>query len=254
MTPETFQSLNRYFDKVYVLSLPHAKARQDNIVKVLEGLEWSYFWGADKKDYSFPEVIEQRIYDDQAHKNTKRTSRSMNLGEVACALSHRNIYQHMLDEGHRRVLILEDDVLPQYDHLQRFDEVISQVPEDWELLMLGYYGHKQASLRYRIQQQIYLGFHHLRIANWHKVSRNWIDNICMQEHSPDIYRIGKVLGTHAYAVSDSAARKFVSYQTPVQLQADRIFDYYDAERSLKAFALRDAVFTLSELASDSYIQ
>ena len=39
MTPETFQSLNRYFDKVYVLSLPRAKARQDNIVEVLEGLE-----------------------------------------------------------------------------------------------------------------------------------------------------------------------------------------------------------------------
>ena len=76
----------------------------------------------------------------------------------------------------------------------------------------------------------------------------------MQEHSSDIYRIGKVLGTHAYAVSDSAARKFLSYQTPVQLQADRIFNYYAAERPLKAFALRDTVFTLSELAADSYIQ
>ena len=38
MTPETFRPLNRYFDKVYVLSLPHATARQDNIAKVLEGL------------------------------------------------------------------------------------------------------------------------------------------------------------------------------------------------------------------------
>ena len=43
---------------------------------------------------------------------------------------------------------------------------------------------------------------------------------------------------HAYAVSDSAAKKFVSYQTPVHLQADRIFNYYAAERPLKAFALR----------------
>ncbi len=92
------------------------------------------------------------------------------------------------------------------------------------------------------------------MANWHKVNRNWIDNICMQEHSPDVYRMGKVLGTHAYAVSDSAAKKLVLYQTPVHLQADRIFNYYASERSLKAFALRDTVFTLSELASDSYIQ
>ena len=141
----------------------------------------------------------------------------MNLGEIACALSHRNIYQNMLDEGHRRILILEDDVLPQPEQLQQFDQVIAQLPEDWELLMLGYYGHKLPSPRYRIQQQIYRAFHYLHIANWHKVSRRWIDNICMGAYSPDLYRMGKVLGTHAYAVSASAAEKFVAYQSPCLL-------------------------------------
>lgn len=178
----------------------------------------------------------------------------MNLGEIACALSHRNIYQNMLDEGHRRILILEDDVLPQPERIQHFDSVIAQLPEDWELLMLGYYGHKLSTPRYRLQQQIYLAFHYLHVANWHKVSRRWIDNICMQAYSPSLYRIGKVLGTHAYAISASAAEKFVAYQSPVQLQADRIFNYYAAQHSLNAFAFKDTVFTLSELASDSYIQ
>ena len=178
----------------------------------------------------------------------------MNLGEVACALSHRNIYQNMLDEGHRRALILEDDVLPQPEQLQHFEAVMSQLPDDWELLMLGYYGHKPPTPRYRLQQRLYLAFHYFRIANWHKVSRSWIDNICMSPYSPDIYHMGKVLGTHAYAVSASAAEKFVSYQTPVHLQADRIFNYYAAGKPLNAFALKKTFFTLSELASESYIQ
>ena len=254
MKPDLFQPLNRYFDKVYVLTLPHATARQDNVVRVLDGLDWSYFWGTDKKDFSTTQVLAEGIYDDVAHKSTKRTSRSMNLGEIACALSHRNIYQNMLDEGHRRILILEDDVLPQPERIQHFDSVIAQLPEDWELLMLGYYGHKLSTPRYRLQQQIYLAFHYLHIANWHKVSRRWIDNICMQAYSPSLYRIGKVLGTHAYAISAAAAEKFVAYQSPVQLQADRIFNYYAAQHSLNAFALKDTIFTLSELASDSYIQ
>jgi glycosyl transferase family 25 len=254
MTSEIFQPLNQYFDKIYVLSLPHTTARHANVNKVLDGLSWSYFWGADKKDYSSAQVVEQRIYDDVAHKRTKRTSRSMNLGEVACALSHRNIYQNMLDEGHQRILVLEDDVLPQLEQLQHFDKVIAQLPEDWELLMLGYYGHKLPTLGYRLQQKLYLAFHYLKIANWHKVRRSWIDNICMQPHSPDIYHTGKVLGAHAYAVTASAAEKFLAYQTPVHLQADRIFNYYAAENPLSAFALKNTVFTLSELASDSYIQ
>ena len=254
MTPDIFQPLNRYFDKIYVLSLPHTTARHANVAKVLDGLSWCYFWGTDKKDYSSTQVREQQIYDDVAHRHTKRTSRSMNLGEVACALSHRNIYQNMLDEGHQRILILEDDVLPQPDQLQYFDRFIRQLPEDWELLMLGYYGHKLPTLRYRLQQQIYLGFHYLRIANWHKVNRSWIDNICMRPYSPDVYQMGKVLGAHAYAVSAPAAEKFVAYQTPVHLQADRIFNYYAAGNPLNAFAFKNTVFTLSELASESYIQ
>ena len=66
----------------------------------------------------------------------------MNLGEVACALSHRRIYEDVLTQNYERVLILEDDVIPQPGSLQPFGDIVKQLPEDWELLMLGYYGHK----------------------------------------------------------------------------------------------------------------
>ena len=254
MSDQLFKSLNAYFDKVYVLSLPHATARHDNIALVLEGLNWSFFWGTDKKDFSDAQIREEGIYDDVAHRKTKRTSRSMNLGEVACALSHRRIYEDVLTQGYERVLILEDDVIPKAGSLRPFGDIVKQLPEDWELLMLGYYGHKLPTPRYRLQQRLYVAFHHLHVANWHKVRLEWIENICMSPYSNDLFHMGKVLGTHAYALSASAAEKFIDYQTPIHLQADRIFNYYAAQKSLSAYAVKQTVFTLSELAKDSYIQ
>lgn len=246
--------INGYFDKIFVLSLPHAKDRQQNIEKVLDGLNWEFFWGTDKKQFTQESVQQDGVYDDKAHKNTKRTTRSMNLGEVACSISHRRMYQQMLDNNYQRILILEDDVLPVKKELENFPEIVSELPADWELLMLGYYGHKLPTPQYRMQQQVYRMFHHLKLFNWHKVNKNWIDNICMQTHSENLWKIGKVLGTHGYAVTQSAAKKFIDYQTPVKLQADRIFNYYMAEYGLNGYALKNPMLTLSELANTSYIQ
>lgn len=249
-----FNNLNQYFDHIYVLTLDDAADRQENITKVLNGLNWSFFKATDKNNLDESKFDSENIYDDVKHKNTKRTTRSMKVGEVACALSHVRMYQHMLDNNFNHVLILEDDVLPEYDSLAEFDNVIRQLPKDWEVLMMGYYGEKLPNFKYMIQQKVYSVFHHLHLFNWHKVSKKWIDEICLSEYSNDLYNIGKVLGTHAYAVNQSAAKKFIAYQTPVILQADRIFNYYKADNQLKAFALKKTMFTLSELSEISSIQ
>lgn len=253
-TADTFAPLNAFFDHIYVLTLDRATERQENIKKELEGLNWSFFQATDKLNLSMDALIAEGIYDDVLHRNTKRTHRSMNLGEVACSLSHVRMYQHMLDNNFKRVLILEDDVLPQHENLKGFDNLVAQLPEDWELLMLGYYGHKLPTSFYRLQQQLYFAFHKLHLFNWHQVSEQWIKNICMKDFSPDLFQIGKVLGTHAYAITDTVARKFIDFQNPVHLQADRIFNYYMADKPLKAFAPKDTLFTLSELAKVSSIQ
>ncbi|GAB5382390.1 MAG: hypothetical protein Alis3KO_38490 [Aliiglaciecola sp.] len=252
--PAVFDSLNQFFDHVYVLTLDDATDRQENIKQVLEGLNWTFFKATDKRNLN-PETFKQDgVYSDAVHKRTKRTSRSMKTGEVACSLSHVRMYQDMLDNNYQHVLILEDDVLPEPQSLIRFNEVMQQLPKDWEVLMLGYYGEKPPTLKYKIQQSIYRLFHRLHLFNWHKVPMKWIDEICLDEYSEDLFSIGKVLGTHAYAINQSAAEKFIKYQTPVILQADRIFNYYKAENELNAFALKKTMFTLSELSKESSIQ
>lgn len=251
---ELFSPLNEYFDHIYVLTLEHTKDRQENVAKVLDGLNWSFFWGTDKKKLDMETVKRDGVYDEAKHRETKRTHRAMSLGEVACSLSHRRIHEDMLEKGYQRVLIMEDDVLPQPENLRRFNEVVAQLPDNWELLMLGYYGHKPPTLRYRLQQKTYLALHHLNLFNWGNVSKKYIEELVFKPYSADLYEIGKVLGAHAYAISASAARKFVDYQTPVILQADRIYNYYKAEYGLNGFAVKDTMFTLSELSNDSYIQ
>lgn len=249
-----FSSLNDYFDNIYVLTLQGATERQKNVEKVLSGLDWQFFWGTDKNNLNMPELLEQGIYDDQLHCSTKRTHRSMNIGEIACSLSHKRIYQDMLEKGYQRALIMEDDVLPEFDRLHEFSRIIDQLPDDWEVLMLGYYGEKRPALASNIQRVVYLLCHTLKLFNWHKVSKNWINKMCLSDYSEDLYSIGKVLGTHSYAVNASAAEKFTKYQTPVCMQADRVFTYYGADNALNGFAPKRTLFTLSELSKVSSIQ
>lgn len=253
-TQALFDPWNDYFDHVLVLTLKRAKDRQAHIEKCLRGLNWHFFHGIDKNHLDYAKLLADGIYDDALHRQTKRTSRSMTLGEIACALSHLNLYRDMLDKGYQKVVILEDDVLPQPENLAKFPGVLAELPENWEVLMLGYYAHKPPIFKYRMQQKIYMLYHHLRLFNWHKVRKSWIEQICMSPVSDHIDRFGKVLGAHAYALTAEAARKFIDYQTPVKLQADRIFNYYQAEFGLEGYAVRPTMFTLSELSQQSFIK
>jgi len=247
-------ALNPYFDQIYILTLPHAQDRQESVKMLMDGLNWRFFYGVDKEGLSMERVIKQGIYDDGAHRRTKRTHRSMTLPEVACALSHRAIYQDAVDNQYEKILIFEDDVLPCYDKLEYFPDMIGQLPKDWDLIMFGYYGEKRSSLKSWLQQQIYKVFRQLHLFNWHIVNKRWLEKLCMVNYSTDFFSIGKVLGTHAYAVNVQTAKNFIEYQTPIKLQADRVFNYYLSEYDLKAFAPKQPLFTLSALSKISQIQ
>lgn len=72
----------------------------------------------------------------------------MTPGAVGCALSHRAIWEHMLEGsllGGRTVLkwalVLEDDVMWIADDFQeRLSDVLSQLPADWHICYLGWHG------------------------------------------------------------------------------------------------------------------
>ena len=55
---EYFQLLNRYYDKIYVLSIESADARREIFTKRFKGLDLTFFYGADKNKFSYEEVKE----------------------------------------------------------------------------------------------------------------------------------------------------------------------------------------------------
>ncbi len=245
--------LNQFFDHIYVLTLERAHHRRRHIESECAGLSYSFFYGVDKLQLDRETLIKKGAYDDERHRRGKRTHRGMNLGEIACAMSHRNIWQDAIDHGYQSILILEDDIHLERSRLASFAKAMSELPHDWELLMLGYYSEKYPSFKSRLQRATYQLYNRLHLFNWDKVSRAFIDNLLMQGYTENLYRIGKLVGGHAYALRLETCRKFVAYQTPVFLQADRIYNYYLSEHGLNAFALKDKLFTLADTANDSMI-
>lgn len=247
------QILQDAFDQIYVLTLDRAADRHRHMQCVLQGIDYRFFKGIDKLTLDYDELIAEGVYDDAAHRSRKRTHRSMSLGEIACALSHRAIQQDAVDAGHDRILILEDDVQLHPQHLDAFRAAMAELPADWELLMLGYYGEKYPGTASEIKRQTYLFYHRFGLFNWGKVNKTFLERLIMQRYSPNLWRLGKLVGGHAYALTQSACRKLVDFQTPVFLQADRVFSYYPAFHDLQAFALDSKLFTLADISEDSWI-
>jgi hypothetical protein len=57
---------------------------------------------------------------------------------VACSISHLSIYNDAISRGFKKILILEDDIKPHKNIHNLFNSFIDQVPEDYDLLYLGW--------------------------------------------------------------------------------------------------------------------
>ncbi|MEH6503188.1 MAG: glycosyltransferase family 25 protein [Cycloclasticus sp.] len=69
----------------------------------------------------------------------KTIGRQLSAGEIGCALSHKGIYQKIVDENIELTLVLEDDV--EFDkELLEVLKLVDEFPADWEVVLLGHHG------------------------------------------------------------------------------------------------------------------
>ncbi len=86
------------------------------------GIDYTYFEAVDGKTLT-DEILSQKGikfmpgYEDPYHK------RPMKMGEIGCFLSHFMIWQKMVEENLKEVLILEDDIKFEPFFRQRAEEV-----------------------------------------------------------------------------------------------------------------------------------
>ena len=139
-------TLNSYFDHVYVINLKSREDRRVNIKKKLEGLNVDYELFDAVDGYS---QENQKIYDaylkmpidhEQSPFYDKR-NKIKNLfspGAIGGLKSYEGILQDAIVKKYKRILVLEDDVIFRKKFNQEFHEFVLKLPfEDWKMLLLG---------------------------------------------------------------------------------------------------------------------
>ena len=240
------ETLHRYFDKVLVLTVRRFTDRHAKVQQQLEGIDFEFFYGTDKQQFT-PDFVRQHYrYDKNVSLSVRQVFPPLNEGEIACALSHCNIYEAILANNWQRVLILEDDVVPDWDALAKLDKVLDELPEGWELVYLGYLKNNKRTAGLLLKQSWY---HVMRALGMSKLSHRRTKHIAPQPFSTHLWRAGFHDCTHAYAVSVEGARKLLAAQTPVVYRADNLLTALVVDEQLQAYAVKEYLFN-QEIFSD----
>ncbi len=231
--------LTHYFDKILVVSVPRFTDRHEKVKKNLEGLPFEFFWGADKLQLNYEESKVNGTYDEQKAKKLQRQGKALNLGEIACSLSHRNLYAAMLENDWSKVLILEDDVLPILENIDELPGALEELPENWELVYLGYLKHEKINFQLKAKQFLYKIPAALGLMTW---TYRMVSNLLPKPFSKHLRKAGFHDCTHAYAISLAGAKKLLTAQTPVVYRADDLLSATIMNGELKAFVTEPKFF------------
>ena len=214
--------LNRFFDHIYVLTLPRLKDRHRHIARALTGIEYELFFGVDKSDTSLESLTEQGLYSDEKTRKFHRYNKGMGLGMACCALGHVMIYRDMIARGFENALIFEDDIVPVEQAIAQLPDIITALPPDWELFYLGYEKNEKFGLRQIVKQTIYHAQYEMNALNWNPTM---INNLYAKPISVNIGKAGYHDCTHAYAIKKSAAAVMLNWQTPIGFNPDNLLAF-----------------------------
>jgi|SaaInlStandDraft_7_1057024.scaffolds.fasta_scaffold03583_2 GR25 family glycosyltransferase involved in LPS biosynthesis len=196
--------IQKYFDKIYVITLPQRKEYIENIMKNIN-LNPIYFSAKLKNELDYNKLINDNIVKRQFVKKK-------NYGRIACHYSHISVLQNFLDSNAETCLIFEDDIRPieNVTHLNdTFKNNISELPDDWDILYLG---------------------------------RCW-DNCKKQTKiSLNIYKLYTPKCRHAYAVTKKGAEIILKYSIPQYIAGDKIYAELIKNNKLQAYGFSPQLF------------
>lgn len=116
-------SLNKVFDKIFVLTIPSFTDRIENMKQRLDGVDYEFFYGTYGGD------LDVTPYREAGSRLTR--------GQLSCALSHYNIYKKIVEEDIQNALILEDDCIFT-ENINRIEEYAEQLPDEYSVFYLGF--------------------------------------------------------------------------------------------------------------------
>lgn len=239
--------LNNYFDKIFVVSIPRFTDRHKKVAENLQGLQFEFFWGADKQELDGEKL--RKYYDEIRAKKLQRQGKGLNFGEIACSLSHRMVYKEMINKNLQKVLILEDDVIPRTDDLASLSQTLNELPSDWELVYLGYLKHETVTPALKRKQFFYKIISLFGMMAW---SYKMVTNLLPRPYSTHLKKAGFHDCTHAYAITLAAANTLLAAQTPVVYRADDLLSATIMKGALNAY-ITDPKFFDQEIFNNAVI-
>jgi len=252
---EYFELLNQYYDKIYVLSVPAAAERRALFSERFRGLDYSFFYGADKNEFILEDIIEKGIFSEERTRHHHRFNKTMKQGEIACSWSHKMIYEDMLTRSYERILVFEDDAVPDEKKLGKIPGILRELPADCELLLWGWDKNGKTGLVTALKKNIYHLQHLFGLLKW---DHTMIRNLFARPFSSHLKKAGFHDYTFAYAIHRSGAAKLVKMQTPIQYIADNLLAHAATKELLSAYITWPAIFQHDSLPDgthrDSYIR
>jgi glycosyl transferase family 25 len=242
-----FTPINNFFDHIYIITTEGAVERHARISDLFEGLNYEFFIGAYKKDYTIDGLIEAGVYDEEKAIRLHRNNKPMNKGQIACSWSHRMVYEDMLAKGYNQVLVLEHDVVPLKEGFCLLPQILDQLPANWELLYFDY--HKNIKRTFG-SFFIVLYYHLLKLLRRSSWSHKTIANLYTKRFSENLNWAGYHDFTSAYSITAPAATKLIDLQTPIAFRADNLLAHACSNKLLEGFISVPKVFMQAKHLQD----
>ena len=164
----------------------------------------------------------------------------MLTGMLCCSIGHMKMYEHIVNNNINKALIMEDDVVPVSAALSKLPGIMAELPADWELFYLGYEKNEKNTFRNKLSKLFYSAFpNHAKL----KVDRQFFKRYYPRQISENISEAGFHDCTHAYAVTQEAARKMLAYGHPIRFNADNLLSFMVNTGQLKGYISSSKFFT-----------
>ena len=226
------QSLQNFFDKIFVVTVPRFTDRHKKVAESLQDLSFDFFQGSDKMQLDLEKAKQDGTYDEVKAIKMQRQGKALNSGEVACSLSHRMVYEEMVKHNWKKILILEDDVLPLVENMDSLSNALKELPDGWELVYLGYLKHEKVTTGLKTKHFFYKILSAAGLMKW---NYKMVGNLLPKPFSTHLKKAGFHDCTHAYAITLQGAKKLLAAQTPVVYRADDLLSSTIMKGDLNAF-------------------
>lgn len=194
------------FDKIYVISLRRDTERRKKVSERLNSIQMSF---------EFFDAYDGTLFNHIWEKLNNPYFTNPNY--VACNMTHLAIYKDALNNGFQKILILEDDVVPNKNYNSIMEIISQQIPHYYDLLYFGWIPLTDDKL-----------FWDYSIINDRFITQN-------------LFISKNLWGLYAYSITEGLMKQMVEdYAKDFPMEIDRRFVELSPHR--KSFGIRPQMF------------